>query len=126
VTEFHHLLILNMKRTRNLLGISQADLAERAGVSAGYIGEVEVGRKFPSAEKLEAIALGLGLRPFRLFMGPEDLADAVGQDAVYETAERLRQRISEEIDDFVRETEPSSRPKAPETRGDRAKRAKGR
>jgi transcriptional regulator with XRE-family HTH domain len=114
-----------MKRNRDLLGISQAELAERAGVSAGYIGEVEVGRKFPSAEKLEAIARGLGIRPFRLFLGPEDLADAVGPDAVYETAERLKKRIYEEIDDFVREAEPA-RPKAAEPRSERAKRAKGR
>jgi transcriptional regulator with XRE-family HTH domain len=125
VTELHQLLIRNMKRNRSLLGISQAELAERAGVSAGYIGEVEVGRKFPSALKLEAIARGLGLRPYRLFMGPEDLADAVGQEAVYETAERLKRRIYEEIDDFVREAEPS-RPKAPEARAERVKRGKGR
>jgi transcriptional regulator with XRE-family HTH domain len=96
-----------MKRYRILLGISQAELAERAGISVGYVGEVEMGRKFPSPEKLEAIAKVLGLRPFRLLMGPDDVTDAMGPDAVYETAEKLKQRLSAEIDEFVRESDPS-------------------
>lgn len=123
MTELHSLLIRNMKRNRSLLGISQAELAERAGMSAGYVGEVEVGRKFPSPEKLEAIARVLGLRPYRLFMGPDDIAEATGPDAVYETAEKLKKRLSDEIDDFVREADPG-KPKPPEQRGDR--RARGR
>jgi transcriptional regulator with XRE-family HTH domain len=106
VTETRQLLVRNIKRCRSQKGYSQAELAERAGISAGYVGEVEMGRKFPSDEKLEAIALALGERPFRLLMGPEDLAEAMGPDAVYETAERLKTRLSAEIDEFVREAGP--------------------
>ena len=91
VTELHRLLVRNMKRYRILLGITQAELAERAGISVGYVGEVEMGRKYPSPEKFEGIARALGLRPFRLIMGPEDVTDAMGPDAVYETAEKLKQ-----------------------------------
>jgi hypothetical protein len=68
---------------------------------------ITLGRKFPSPEKLEAIARVLGLRPFRLLMGPGDVTDAMGPDAVYETAEKLKKRLSEDIDDFVREADPS-------------------
>jgi transcriptional regulator with XRE-family HTH domain len=126
VTESHRLLLRNMKRYRILLGISQAELAERAGMSVGYIGEVEIGRKFPSPEKLEAIARVLGLRPFRLLMGPDDVTDAMGPDAVYETAEKLKKRLSEEIDEFVREADPN-KPKAPPVFYDeRGKRIRGR
>jgi transcriptional regulator with XRE-family HTH domain len=99
-----------MKRYRILLGITQAELAERAGISVGYVGEVEMGRKFPSPEKLEGIAKALDLRPFRLLMGPEDVTDAMGPDAVYETAEKLKQRLSNEIDAFVKEVDPNNRP----------------
>lgn len=99
-----------MKRYRILLGITQAQLAERAGISVGYVGEVEMGRKFPSPEKLEGIARALDLRPFRLLMGPEDVTDAMGPDAVYETAEKLKQRISDEIDEFVKEADPNNKP----------------
>ena len=92
VTELHRLLVRNMKRYRTLLGITQAELAERAGISVGYVGEVEMGRKFPSPGKFEGIARALELRPFRLLMGPEDVTDAMGPDAVYETAEKLKAR----------------------------------
>ncbi len=110
VTELHRLLVRNMKRYRILLGITQAELAERAGISVGYVGEVEMGRKYPSPEKFEGIARALGLRPFRLIMGPEDVTDAMGPDAVYETAEKLKARLSKEIDDFVKEVDPKIMP----------------
>jgi transcriptional regulator with XRE-family HTH domain len=111
-----------MKRYRLLLGLSQAQLAEKAGISVGYVGEVEMGRKFPSAEKLENIARALGVKPYRLLMGPEDLADATGgAEVVYETAERLKERLSREIDDFIAEVEPKNG-KA----GSRGKRSNGR
>ncbi len=124
MTELHSLLVLNMKRYRTLLGITQAELAERAGMSVGYVGEVEMGRKFPSPEKLEAIAKALGLRAFRLLMGPEDVTDAMGPDAAYETAEKLRLRLSKELDDFVREVAPSRKP--PDQYDARGRRIRGR
>jgi transcriptional regulator with XRE-family HTH domain len=115
-----------MKRYRILLGITQAELAEKAGISVGYVGEVEMGRKFPSPEKLEAIARVLDLRPFRLLMGPEDITDAMGPDAIYETAEKLKRRLSDEIDDFVNEADPN-RPKPPPVYYDvHGKRLRGR
>ena len=92
----------------------------------GYVGEVEMGRKFPSPEKFEAIAQVLGLRPFRLLMGPEDVTDAMGPDAVYETAEKLKKRLSEEIDDFVRESDPKKPKPPPEYFNEKGKRIKGR
>lgn len=110
MTELHRLLVRNMKRYRILLGITQAELAERAGISVGYVGEVEMGRKFPSPEKFEGIARALELRPFRLLMGPEDVTDAMGPDAVYETAEKLKARLSKEIDEFVKEVDPDKQP----------------
>ncbi len=115
-----------MKRQRALLGLTQADLAEKAGISVGYVGELEMGRKFPSAENLEGIAQALKLRPFRLLMGPEDVTDAMGPDAAYETAEKLKKRLSDEIDSFVREADPN-KPKPPvEYFDSKGKRIKGR
>jgi transcriptional regulator with XRE-family HTH domain len=110
VTEIHRNLVRNMKRHRTLLGISQMELAERAGLSVGYVGEIEMGRKYPSAEKLEAIAKALGVKPFRLIMGPEDLTDALGQDALYETAGRIKERLERELDEIVRGMDPKARP----------------
>ena len=113
-TELHRNLIRAMKRRRTSLAISQMELAERAGISAGYVGEVEMGRKFPSPEILERIAAALEVRPYRLLMSDEDVADAAGQDAVYEAAVRLKQRLGEELDDLVREIAPKADPAAGE------------
>lgn len=90
-----------------MLAISQAELAERAGISSGYVGEVEMGRKYPSPEILERIAGALEVRPYILLMSDEDVADAAGQDAVYEAADRLKQRLGEGIDDLVRDLSPT-------------------
>jgi transcriptional regulator with XRE-family HTH domain len=126
MTESHEILLRNMKIYRAYLGITQADLAGKSGLSVGYIGEVEIGRKFPSPEKLEAIASALGLRPFRLLMGPNDVTDAMGPDAVFETGEKMKKRLVDEIDAFVHEMDPH-RPKPPPVVYDESgKRMRGR
>lgn len=110
--EIHRNLVRNMKLHRKLLGISQMELAERAGISPGFVGEIEMGRKFPSGEMLEKIAKALGLKPYKLLMGPEDFADALGPEAAYDTAENLKKRLEKELDDFIRSMDPrKGRPK---------------
>ena len=126
MTELHRLLARNMKRYRIHFGISQAELAERAGLSVGYVGEVEMARKFPSPEKLEAIAKVFEVRAFRLLMGPEDVTDAMGPDAVYETAEKLKKILSDEIDEFVRDADPNKPKPPPVFYDERGKRIRGR
>ena len=121
VTELHRNLIRSMKRRRSFLAISQMELAERAGISPGYVGEVEMGRKYPSPDILERIAAALEVRPYRLLMSDEDVADAAGQDAVYEAADRLKQRLSEGLDELVSGlAAPASPRREPETRKPRS------
>jgi transcriptional regulator with XRE-family HTH domain len=115
-----------MKRYRVHFGISQAELAERAGLSVGYVGEMELGRKFPSPEKLEAIARVFNVRAFRLLMGPDDVTDALGPDAVFETAEKLKKRLSDEIDEFVKEADPKKPEPPAEYYDEHRRRLKGR
>jgi transcriptional regulator with XRE-family HTH domain len=61
------LLAYNMKENRNKLGLSQARLAERSGLSTQYIAMIELARKFPSPEMLEHIASALEIDPPELF-----------------------------------------------------------
>jgi transcriptional regulator with XRE-family HTH domain len=61
------LLAYNMKENRNKLGISQSQLAERAGLSTQYIAMIELTRKFPTPEILERIAFALEIDPPELF-----------------------------------------------------------
>jgi transcriptional regulator with XRE-family HTH domain len=56
-----------MKENRGRLGLSQARLAERAGLSTQYIAMIELARKFPSPEILERIASSLEIDPPELF-----------------------------------------------------------
>jgi transcriptional regulator with XRE-family HTH domain len=56
-----------MKENRGKLGLSQARLAERAGLSTQYIAMIELERKFPTPEMLERIAAALEIDPPELF-----------------------------------------------------------
>ncbi|GHV71384.1 hypothetical protein AGMMS49928_22910 [Spirochaetia bacterium] len=42
-------------------------LAEKCDTAASYIGEIEIGRKFPSVEMIEKIAGTLKVEPYLLF-----------------------------------------------------------
>ena len=66
----------NVKRMRKHLGYSQAKLAEFSRLSTNFIGEIELGKKFPSPESLERIAKALGSRPDLLIkeVGADKLA----------------------------------------------------
>jgi len=51
-TKARVILAANLKRLRNSAGITQEVLAERAGCSPTMIGNLEIGKRFPSAELL--------------------------------------------------------------------------
>lgn len=51
-----------LKRRRGRLGITQAELAERAGVRLATIGRLEIRNRRPSFELLERLAAVLGCR----------------------------------------------------------------
>jgi transcriptional regulator with XRE-family HTH domain len=67
MTNIRSLLAYNMKNRRQILGISQAKLAEKVKTSTHYIGQIELGNKFPSPEMLERIALSLEIDTPQLF-----------------------------------------------------------
>ena len=56
MTSIRTLLSFNIKKRRQILGISQVNLAEKVGTSTQYIGQIEQNKKFPSPEMLERIA----------------------------------------------------------------------
>ena len=62
------LLSFNIKYFRYLNKMSQELLAEKSNLSPEYISRIERGLHSPSTEKLEAIALGLNLQPYELFI----------------------------------------------------------
>lgn len=61
----------NLRRIREKLGLSQQELADRAGVNRVTIGELEVGiRDNPEVRTVEALAQALGVRPSELIDPP--------------------------------------------------------
>jgi transcriptional regulator with XRE-family HTH domain len=67
MTSLRTLLAHNIKEKRQILGISQAKLAERVKTSTHYIGQIELENKFPSPEMLERIANALEMDSPQLF-----------------------------------------------------------
>ncbi|MCL1812215.1 MAG: helix-turn-helix domain-containing protein [Treponema sp.] len=43
-------------------------LAEKCGTSTSYIGQIEIGNRFPSMEMIEKIAAALRIKPYVLFI----------------------------------------------------------
>jgi transcriptional regulator with XRE-family HTH domain len=61
------ILAQNLKDHRRRLGITQSELAERAGLSTQYLGMIEIARNFPTANVLERLAAALGIKSNELF-----------------------------------------------------------
>jgi transcriptional regulator with XRE-family HTH domain len=62
------IFIANLKKFRNYRGISQMKLAEMCGTATNYIGEIEIGRRFPSIKLIEKMGRVLEIEPYRFFI----------------------------------------------------------
>jgi transcriptional regulator with XRE-family HTH domain len=52
---------LALKEVRGVRGMTQSEVAERAGVTAQYLSLIETGRKLPGTETINLIADALGI-----------------------------------------------------------------
>jgi transcriptional regulator with XRE-family HTH domain len=55
-----------LRQFRHQARLSQEALAERVGVSVGFVGMMEVGRRWPNIDMLFRIAAALGVKPSSL------------------------------------------------------------
>ena len=81
------ILANNLKENRKKNGISQAKLAEKAGISTQYIAMIELSRQFPTPEVLEKIACALGVEAYELFSvapSPESSMERLHNDIIKE------------------------------------------
>jgi transcriptional regulator with XRE-family HTH domain len=60
--------IQNLRKFRNSRGFSQMKLAELCDTVPNYIGEIEIGRRFPSLKLIEKIGNALNVEPYRFFI----------------------------------------------------------
>jgi transcriptional regulator with XRE-family HTH domain len=59
--------IKNLKEFRKKEGITQMKLAEYCNTAPSYIGDIEIGRRFPSLELIEKMADILRIEPYYFF-----------------------------------------------------------
>ena len=88
------ILAKNLRENRKRLGITQAELAEKADISTNFVAMIELQHKFPAPETLEHIAEALGVGIPELF--------AV-QASPEEAMEKLQQAILDDLDRAIEE-----------------------
>jgi transcriptional regulator with XRE-family HTH domain len=85
-----------MRHNRQLLGLSQAKLAEKIGTATNYISKIESEKQFPSVEMLEKIAVALNIDNAELFSTKLILAnDTRGTDQ--DIPDELKKIVTEKL-----------------------------
>jgi transcriptional regulator with XRE-family HTH domain len=65
--KLRRLVARNLRRLRRNGGLTQEELADRAGLNRNYIGMIEREETAPTVDALEQIAGALGIDPVALF-----------------------------------------------------------
>jgi transcriptional regulator with XRE-family HTH domain len=66
----------NIRAAREAANMSRDLVAERAGITTNYLGEIERGEKWPSLENIRAVARSIGVSPARFFEFENEGANA--------------------------------------------------
>jgi transcriptional regulator with XRE-family HTH domain len=90
------ILAQNLKKNRRRLGITQPELAEKAGLSTHYLGMIEIARNFPTADVLERLAVALGIKSNELF----SVADSP-ERAMEQLQQAVLDNVDQKLDKFV-------------------------
>jgi len=97
MTNIRTLLSSNIKKRREKLGISQAQLAEKADTSTNYIAQIEQQTRFPSSEMLERIAKALKFDSAELFS-----AGPYSPEAIKRFQEGIKADIEERLESLFK------------------------
>jgi transcriptional regulator with XRE-family HTH domain len=98
-SNLRHILALNIRERRSILGMSQIKLAEAANISTSYIAMIELERKFPSVDVLEQIAHALKIDPTELLSKTCYPTEAV-KELHKSVLEGIEQVVKSHIKDF--------------------------
>ena len=99
MTNLRVLLGSNMKIYRNSIGLSQSKLAERVDTATNYISAIEAGRRFPSIEMLERIAVALNIDTTDLF----SIKNIQNHTEMKKTEEQIWLNISHNLSTYISE-----------------------
>ncbi len=106
------IFIENLKKIRKERGLSQMTLSEKCDTTSNYIGQIEMGRRIPSFDKIEQIAAALNVSSYELFaynsedetekeQTTKDFINKIPVDVKKEIISNLSKIIQNSIDDFL-------------------------
>jgi len=119
MVKVQEILAQNLKKNRRMLGITQGELAERAGLSIHYLAMIEIARKFPTAGVIDRLAAALGISSNELF------AIAVPPQMTMEEMQKKQEAILENLNQGI-EKALNKLDKALETRCECGPKGKGK
>ncbi|MCL1958945.1 MAG: helix-turn-helix transcriptional regulator [Spirochaetes bacterium] len=100
MTTIRDILSKNLKENRRKLGITQSELAERAGISTNFVAMIELKHKFPAPETLERLSAALNIKTYELFttsISPESIIKKIHEDILVDM-ERFHQKLLNDLD----------------------------
>jgi len=77
------IFIQNLKEFRKKEGLTQMKLAEYCNTATSYIGDIEIGRRFPSMEMIEKMANILRIEPYHFFKNAKDIKTDLETDNLF-------------------------------------------
>ena len=87
--------VRNLRKYRNYRGFTQAKLAELCDKDTSYIGQIEIGTRFPSMELIEKIAEALQIEPYLFFL--EDSEEGMAQIPPLVNANGIPDSVKDEL-----------------------------
>ena len=100
MTNIDELLAYNIKENRRKMGLSQAKLAKKAGLSLSYIAAIEVCSRFPSIKNLEKLAQVLNISTPELFSMPssiEGIANKLRRDILADLEKKVGEKVNSAV-----------------------------
>ena len=99
------IFIANLKKSRKARGISQMALSRMCDTTSNYIGQIEMGRRIPSFEKIEEIAAALEIPSYQLFAhnleeSKEDIKPST-KDYLRKMPARVKSEIISNLSDAI-------------------------
>ena len=92
-------LAANIKRLRKALGLSQMQLADKAGLSTSLIASIETGKKFPSSSSLSKLCRAFNVEIHQLFLPVTDSSNQ--NTARYMKYGKLRNQLQKDIRETI-------------------------
>jgi len=99
--ELKDILGKNIKSFRSRKQLSQADLADKAGISITFLSNIERGNNFPLAGTLCNLAKALGVEVFELFKG--DLVPSDSKKMMNQLSKDITQKIHSAVTDVFKQ-----------------------